>query len=175
LINKIVDRDKNMRISDMKTWLVPGGVYLKIETDEGASGYGEATNPFMLQAVYGMLQDMKSYIIGENPMRIEYIWQSLFRDMFMRGGPAHMSAVSGIDMALYDLKGKVFGIPAYELLGGLVRDRIRLYGHVAGNTPEKMAANAKALADTGCTMIRFRAFHDSDERRELDFATGVAQ
>ncbi|MCL2069041.1 MAG: galactonate dehydratase [Oscillospiraceae bacterium] len=163
-----------MRITNIKTWLVTGGVYLKIETDEGFSGYGDATNLFMPQSVYGMLRDMMPYLIGENPMRIEYIWQSLFRDMFMRGGPSHMAAISGVDMALYDLKGKILGIPAYELLGGLVRDRIRLYGHVSGKTPAEMAAKAKVLADTGCTMIRFRAFHDTDDRREFDFAAGVS-
>ncbi|MCL2059342.1 MAG: galactonate dehydratase [Oscillospiraceae bacterium] len=164
-----------MRITNIKTWLVSNGVYLKIETDEGASGYGEATVPFTPQSAYGMLQDMKRYLIGENPLRIEYIWQSLFRDMFMRGGPSHMAAVAGVDMALYDLKGKYYNVPAYELLGGLVRDKVRLYGHVSGNTAGELSDNAKELAESGCTMIRFRAFHDSDERREFDFATGVAQ
>ena len=164
-----------MRITDIKTWLVTHGVYVKIMTDEGVLGYGEATIPFTPQAAYGMLQDMKRYLVGEDPLRIEYIWQSLFRDMFMRGGPSHMAAIAGVDMALYDLKGKYYNVPAYELLGGLVRDRVRLYGHVTGKTAEELSDNAKALADSGCTMIRFRAFHDSDDRREFDFATGVAQ
>ncbi|MDR3120129.1 MAG: galactonate dehydratase [Clostridiales bacterium] len=164
-----------MRITDIKTWLVTNGVYLKIITDEGVSGYGEATIPFTPQSAYGMLQDMKRYLIGEDPMRIELIWQSLFRDMFMRGGPSHMAAIAGVDMALYDLKGKALGVPAYELLGGLARDRVRLYGHVTGKTAAEMAAKAKALADSGCTMIRFRAFHGSDDRREFDYATGVAE
>jgi galactonate dehydratase len=163
-----------MRITALKTWLARG-VYLKIETDEGLSGYGEATIPYTPQSVHGMLRDMERYLVGEDPSRIEYIWQSLFRDMFMRGGPSHMAAISGVDMALYDLKGKALGLPVYELLGGRTRDKVRLYGHVAGMTAEALAANAKALADTGCTMIRFRAFHDSDAKREFDFATGVEQ
>jgi galactonate dehydratase len=86
-----------------------------------------------------------------------------------------MAAISCVDMALYDLKGKALNVPVYELLGGLARDRVRLYGHVAAKTAEEIARKAKALADTGCTMIRFRAFHDMDARREFDFAAGVDQ
>jgi galactonate dehydratase len=165
-----------MRISNIKYWLVqPTGVYIKIESDEGVSGFGEATIPYMPQSVLGILKDMKGYLLGENPLKIEYLWQSLFRDLFMRGGPVHMAALSGIDMALYDLKGKVYGIPVYELLGGLVRNKVRLYGHVNAETKEEIVEKAKRLAATGCTMIRFRAFHDSDARHEFDFATGVAQ
>ena len=164
-----------MRITAMKTWLVgPTGVYLKIDTDEGICGYGEATIPYFPQSALGMLKDLEQYLLGEDPFRIEYLWQSLFRDLFMRGGPTHMAAVSCVDMALYDLKGKALNLPVYELLGGLARDRVRLYGHVAGKTAAEMAAKAKALADTGCTMIRFRAFHDTDARREFDYASGVA-
>ncbi len=84
-------------------------------TDEGVCGYGEATVLYFPQSVQGMLRDLKPYLIGQDPMRIEYLWQSLFRDMFMRGGPAHMAAISGIDMALYDLKGKALNVPVYEL------------------------------------------------------------
>jgi galactonate dehydratase len=165
-----------MRIRDIKCWLVsPTGVYVKIEGDDGVSGYGEATVPYMPQAVAGMIGDIRGYLIGEDPFRIEHLWQSLFRDMFMRGGPVHMAAISGIDMALYDLKGKALGVPVYELLGGLVRNKVRLYGHVAAETKEEIVEKAKRLAASGVTMIRFRAFHDSDARREFDFAAGVAQ
>jgi galactonate dehydratase len=165
-----------MRISEVKCWLVnPTGVYVKIESDEGFVGYGEATIPYMPQAVAAMIRDIRGYLIGEDPSRIEYLWQSMFRDMFMRGGPVHMAAISGIDMALYDLKGKAMGLPVYELLGGLVRDKVRLYGHVAATTKEEMVEKAKALAATGVSMIRFRAFHDSDARRKFDFAAGVTQ
>ena len=165
-----------MRIKKIKCWLVsPTGVYVKIESDQGFSGYGEATIPYMPLSVAGMVNDMKAYLLGEDPLKIEFLWQSLFRDLFMRGGPVHMAAISGIDMALYDLKGKVYGVPVYELLGGLVRNKIRLYGHVAAETKEEIVEKAKRLAATGCTMIRFRGFHDSDARREFDFATGVAQ
>ena len=165
-----------MQITELKTWLVgPTGVYLKITTDEGLSGYGEATIPYYPQSVLGMLKDMERYLQGQDPFRIEYLWQSLFRDMFMRGGPTHAAAISCVDMALYDIKGKSLGVPVYELLGGLAREKVRLYGHVAAKTADEIARKAKTLADTGCTMIRFRAFHDSDARREFDYDTGVNQ
>ncbi len=165
-----------MRISNITTWLVsPTGVYLRIDTDEGICGYGEATIPYFPQSAHGMLKDIKAYLLGEDPFRIEYLWQSLFRDMFMRGGPSHMAAISAVDMALYDIKGKALGVPVYELLGGLARDKVRLYGHVAAKSAGEIAAKAKKLADTGVTMIRFRAFHGSDAQREFDYATGVAE
>ena len=163
-----------MKISKIRIWLTsPTGVYIKIETDEGISGYGESTVLYFPQSVAGMLRDLEGYLIGQDPFRIEYLWQSLFRDLFMRGGPTHQAAISGIDMALYDLKGKALGVPVYELLGGRVRDRVRLYGHVAADTPQEMAAKAKKLADSGCTMIRFRGWHVTDKRREFDFDAGV--
>jgi galactonate dehydratase len=165
-----------MRIKTVQCWLTgPTGVYIKITSDEGVSGYGEATVPYMPQATAAMIADLRGYLVGEDPFRIEYLWQSLFRDLFMRGGPVHMAAISGIDMALYDLKGKALGVPVYELLGGLVRDKVRLYGHVAAKTQDEIVEKAKRLAAAGVTMIRFRAFHDSDARREFDFAAGVAQ
>ena len=132
-----------MKITKIRIWLTsPTGVYIKIETDEGISGYGESTVLYFPQSVAGMLHDLEGYLVGQDPFRIEYLWQSLFRDLFMRGGPTHQAAISGIDMALYDLKGKALGVPVYELLGGLVRDKVRLYGHVAADTPQEMAVKA---------------------------------
>ena len=165
-----------MKIVNIKAYLVPSSeVYVKIETDEGLYGWGESTVGYMPQSVYGMLHDMTMYLVGKDPMRIEQIWQSLFRDMFMRGGPSHMAAISGIDMALWDLKGKVYGQPVYQLLGGAAHDTLRLYSHVAGKSAQEIASNAKLLMDEGVTMIRFRGFHDMDPNRFFDFKQGVAQ
>jgi galactonate dehydratase len=165
-----------MRISDVKVYLVPStDVYVKIETDEGLYGWGEATIHYTPQSAAGMVKDLRPYLIGQDPFRIEYIWQSLFRDLFMRGGPSHMAAISGIDMALWDIKGKAAGLPVYQLLGGKVRERQRLYSHIAGLSRDEMVQKAKKLADSGCTMIRFRGFHDTDREGIHDHAKGVRQ
>lgn len=165
-----------MKITDVKVYLVPNtDVYVKIETDAGLSGWGECSVHYMPQATAGMLKDLRLYLLGQDPMRIELLWQSLFRDLFMRGGPSHMAAISGIDMALWDLKGKALNVPVYELLGGLAHDKIRLYSHIAGTSEQEMAAKAKKLADQGVTMIRFRGFHDTDPQRLHDHKKGVEQ
>ena len=165
-----------MKITDIKVYLVQhGGTYVKIETDEGLCGWGEATLGYSPQSVTGMLNDMRLYLVGQDPMRIELIWQSLFRDMFMRGGPSHMAAISGIDMALWDLKGKAYGQPVYQLLGGAAHDRLRLYSHIHGKSAEAIAREARELVATGITMVRFRAFHNWDPERRFYMDRGVAE
>ena len=106
-----------------------------------------------------MLKDLTPYLIGEDPERIEYLWQSCFRRRFYRGGPATGAALSAIDMALWDIKGKAYAVPVYQLLGGLARDKVRVYGHVSGRTAEEIAEQAKARVAKGITAIRFRGFH----------------
>ncbi|WP_165972269.1 galactonate dehydratase [Paenibacillus piri] len=150
------------------------GVYVKVETDEGIAGYGEGTN-FTPKAVVGMIEEMKPYIIGEDPQRIEYLWQACFRRLFARGGPVTGSAIAAIDMALWDIKGKKLGVPVYQLLGGLARNRVRLYGHVTGHSAEEIASNAKKLADKGITAIRYRGFHDTDAIHLHDHKRAVLQ
>jgi galactonate dehydratase len=122
-----------------------------------------------------MLEELRPYLIGEDPRRIEHLWQESFRRLFARGGPVTGSAVAGIDMALWDIKGKALGVPVYELLGGLARDRVRLYGHVAGTSAEDIAAEAKKLADAGVTAIRYRGFHDADAVGRHDHRSAVRQ
>ena len=150
-------------------------VLLKIETDAGITGYGEATNHFLPQASYGMLQDLIPYLIGEDPERIEYLWQSCFRRRFYRGGPATGAALSAIDMALWDIKGKAHGVPVYQLLGGLARTRVRLYGHVTGRSAEEIADQARQRAAAGITAIRFRGFHTYDDIDLHDHQLAVRQ
>jgi len=165
-----------MKITDVRLFLTaPKGVYVKIETDDGISGYGESTINFFPRAAHGLLQDMKVFLVGEDPLRIERLWQTCFRSLFMRGGPVVGAAVSGIDMALWDIKGKYLNVPVYELLGGLARDKVRLYGHVAGDTPEAMAAEARKRVAKGITAIRFRGFHDTDAVGLHDHAKAVRQ
>ena len=150
-------------------------VFVKIETDEGIVGYGEATNHFLPQSSYGMLQDLTPYLIGEDPERIAYLWQVCFRRRFYRGGPATGAALSAIDMALWDIKGKAYGVPVYQLLGGLARTKVRLYGHVTGRTADEIAQQARERAAKGITAIRFRGFHSYDDVGLHDHRLAVEQ
>jgi len=137
-------------------------VYLKIETDAGITGYGEGTNHFLPESALGMLKDLIPCLIGEDPERIAYLWQSCFRRRFYRGGPATGAALSAIDQALWDIKGKAYGVPVYQLLGGLARTKVRLYGHIGGKTAQEAVEQARARVARGITALRFRAFHSYD-------------
>jgi galactonate dehydratase len=168
-----------MKITAVKHYLTmdvrSSAVYVQIETDAGITGYGEATNHFLPNASLGMLQDLTPYLIGEDPERIEYHWQACFRRRFMRGGPSTGAAVAAIDMALWDIKGKAYGVPVYQLLGGLARTKVRLYGHVTGRTAEEAADQAKDRVARGLTAIRFRAFHSYDDMDLHDHKLAVRQ
>jgi galactonate dehydratase len=168
-----------MKITDVKLYLTTdvrsNACFIKIETDEGIAGYGEATNHFLPEASLGMLKDLTPYLIGEDPERIEYLWQACFRRRFYRGGPATGAALSAIDMALWDIKGKAHGLPVYQLLGGLARKKVRLYGHVTGRTAAEAAEQARQRAAQGITAIRFRAFHNYDDINLHDHRLAVRQ
>ncbi|MCU0519515.1 MAG: galactonate dehydratase [Anaerolineae bacterium] len=157
--------------SDMRS----NAVFLKIETDAGITGYGEATNHFLPEASFGMLKDLTPYLMGEDPERIEYLWQSCFRRRFYRGGPATGAAISAIDMALWDIKGKAHDMPVYQLLGGLARTKVRVYGHVTGRSAEEIAEQAQQRVARGITAIRFRGFHTYDDQGLHDHRLAVAQ
>lgn len=163
-----------LKITDVACVQSGREVYVKVVADDGLTGYGEATG-FAPRATVGMLEELRPYLLGEDPRRIEHHWQEGFRRLFIRGGPITGSALAGIDIALWDLKGKALGVPVYELLGGLARDRVRVYGHVTGVNAEEIAAQAKELADTGVTAIRYRGFHDSDARGLHDHRSAVRQ
>jgi galactonate dehydratase len=164
-----------MKITRAEPILTGTDVFIKIETDAGLVGYGDATNHFLPYSSEGALKDLIPYLIDEDPERIEYLWQSCFRRRFYRGGPATGAAISAIDMALWDIKGKAYGVPVYQLLGGLARTRVRVYGHVSGNTAEEAAKQAKARVARGLTAIRFRAFHSYDDANLHDHKLAVEQ
>lgn len=168
-----------MKITNVKHYLTMDGgsnaTFVQIDTDAGITGYGEATNHFLPQTSLGALKDLTPYLIGEDPERIAYLWQACFRRRFYRGGPATGAAVSAIDMALWDIKGKAYGVPVYQLLGGLARTRVRLYGHVTGRTADEIAARARERADQGITAIRFRGFHSYDDVDLHDHRLAVEQ
>jgi galactonate dehydratase len=163
-----------VKITDVSCLHSNRAVYVKISTDAGIVGYGEATN-FAPRAVVGLVEELRPYLLGEDPRRIEHLWQETFRRLFARGGPVTGSAVAGIDIALWDIKGKELGVPIYQILGGLARTSVRLYGHAAGHTAEEIAANAKRLADAGVTAIRYRGFHDTDAQGIHDHQRAIRQ
>lgn len=166
---------EKMKISKVDTILTGRDVYVKITTDAGIVGYGDATNHFLPQSAIGMLKDLSPCLIGEDSQRIEYLWQTCYRRQFMRGGPATGTALAGIDQALWDIKGKACGLPVYQLLGGMARTKVRVYGHVSGVTAEAAASAAKERVSRGITAIRFRAFHSYDKIDLHDHKLAVRQ
>lgn len=129
----------------MRNW-----VFVKVETDQpGLYGWGEATLEWKTKGVVGAIEDLSVLLIGQDPRRVEHLWQIMHRQYFWRGGITNMTALSGIDQALWDIKGKVHGIPVCELLGGPVRDTLRFYDHLGGGTLEGMylTAEPEAFAD----------------------------
>jgi galactonate dehydratase len=168
-----------MRITGVEHFLTSdvrsSAVFLKIETDAGIVGYGEATNHFLPHSALGAVQDLTPYLIGEDPERIAYLWQVCYRRRFYRGGPATGAALAAIDMALWDIKGKAHGLPVYQLLGGLAREKVRVYGHVTGRSAEEIAAQARERAAKGITAIRYRGFHAYDDADLHDHRLAVEQ
>lgn len=148
-----------MKITSVKPVLADGGhrvfVFVKIETDQpGLYGWGEASLEGKPRAVAGCIEDFEPMLVGENPLRVEYLWQLLYRSAFWRMGVIGLSAISGIDQALWDIKGKEANKPIYELLGGPVRDKVRMYTHFGGATPEAAAENALSKVAKGWTAIK---------------------
>ncbi len=122
----------------MRNW-----IFVKVDTSEpGLYGLGEATLEWKTKSVTGAVEDLAVLLIGQDPRRIEHLWQVMHRQYFWRGGITNMSALSGIDQALWDIKGKDLGRPVHELLGGPVRDRLRLYDHLGGGSLEGMYQTA---------------------------------
>src|SRR5947209_6128249 len=132
----IAPRDP-MRITRLETFLVrPRWLFLKVHTNAGIVGLGEPVVEGRAETVQTAIREIEPYLIGKDPRPVAHHWQAIYRHAFYRGGPVLTSALSGIDMALWDIKGKALGVPVYELLGGPTRRRVRLYAHA--NTPEEL-------------------------------------
>lgn len=144
-----------MKITKLTTYIVPPRwLFLKVETDEGIAGWGEPVIEGRTRTVEAAVHELSSYLIGKDPRLIEDHWNVLYRGGFYRGGPILMSALAGIDQALWDIKGKALGVPVHELLGGKCRDRIRVYSWVGGDRPSDVAANARDMVDRGFTALK---------------------
>ncbi len=139
-----------MKIIRVNTYFVrPRWGFVEIETDQGVTGWGEAVLEGHAAAVLACVNEMQDYLIGFDPADIEGIWQTLYRAGFYRGGGVMMSAISGIDQALWDIKGKVFGAPVYELLGGKCRDKMKVYSWIGGDRPSDVGSAAKEVTTSG--------------------------
>jgi galactonate dehydratase len=147
-----------MKITKMETFIVPPRwLFLKIETDEGITGWGEPVVEGRAATVEAAVKELSDYLIGKDPLKIEDHWQVMYRAGFYRGGPILMSAISGIDQALWDIKGKFYNAPVHELLGGSVRDSIRVYSWIGGDRPNDVAEAAKAAKNAGFTAVKMNA------------------
>lgn len=150
-----------MRVTDYEFYNVPPRwIFLKVETSDGTVGWGEVSLSRNRRAATGAVADfMEEYVIGGDPTRVEDHWQAMYRSGRFRGGPVLMTGISGIDQALWDIKGKVHGVPVAEFLGGRVRDRIRLYQHV--RTKEEITGGENDNSDDPSAFVE-------DARRQVD-------
>ena len=144
-----------MKITRLTTFIVPPRwCFLKIETDAGLVGWGEPVLEGRAHAVAAMVEEMADELVGRDPRHIEDIWTVLYRGAFYRGGGIHMSALAGIDQALWDIKGKDAGLAVAQMLGGPVRDRIRVYSWIGGDRPADTAAAARRAVERGFTAVK---------------------
>ena len=147
-----------MKITKVNTYFVrPRWGFVEIETDAGATGWGEAVLEGHAAAVLACVNEMSDYLVGNDPADIEGLWETLYRAGFYRGGGVMMSAISGIDQALWDIKGKVFGVPVYQLLGGKCRNKMKVYSWIGGDRPSDVGRAAKEKMDAGFTAIKMNA------------------
>ncbi|ETK37008.1 galactonate dehydratase [Microbispora sp. ATCC PTA-5024] len=147
-----------MKIVKVETFLVPPRwLFCRVETDEGLIGWGEPVVEGRAEAVRSAVGIMAEYLIGQDPLRVEDHWQVLANGGFYRGGPVLSSALAGLDQALWDIAGKTYGAPVHALLGGPVRDRVRMYAWVGGDDPGELAESIAARVDAGFTAVKMNA------------------
>jgi galactonate dehydratase len=160
-----------VKITALRTYPVPPRwLFLRIDTDEGVTGWGEPVVEGRARTVVTAVEELAEYLVGKDPLRIEDHWQVLTKGAFYRGGVVLSSAVAGIDQALWDIAGKVHGVPVHALLGGPVRDRVRVYGWIGGDEPTSLAEAAKRRLDDGMTAVKMNA---SAQLRLIDTAAEV--
>ena len=172
-----------MKITGLKTYVVhcyrTNWVFLKISTDEGVSGVGEATLEMKEKAVEAAVLELQDYLVGKDPRRIERHFHILYRDSYWRTGPVLMSALSGVEMALWDISAKQLGVPVHRLLGGKCNDRVQAYANAwfaGATTPEAFAASARAAAARGFQALKWDPFgkaYMNISTRALDGALAV--
>ncbi|MGG1553974.1 galactonate dehydratase [Paenibacillus ferrarius] len=144
-----------MKITKLELFHVkPRWLILKTHTDEGICGFGEPIVEGKARTVEMAIRELEPVLLGQNPLQIEHLWQVMYRGAFYRGGPILVSAISGIEQSLWDIKGKAYNVPVYELLGGACRTKIRMYAHCRGESPNELAEAAKKLKNEGFTAVK---------------------
>ena len=147
-----------MKIIHIETFLVPPRwCFVKIETDEGIVGWGEPVVEGRAATVQTAVHELSDYLIGQDPHRIEDLWQVMYRGGFYRGGAVAMSAIAGVDQALWDIKGKALGTSVHNLLGGACRERIRVYSWIGGDRPAEVGEAARLARAAGFTAVKMNA------------------
>src|SRR5687768_2049477 len=147
-----------MKISAYELFMVPPRwLFLKIETDEGIIGWGEPVIEGKAATVKTAVDELMENLIGKNPMNIEDHWNMMYRSGFYRGGPILMSAIAGIDQALWDIKGKFYNAPIHQLIGGKARDSIRVYSWIGGDRPIDVGLAAEKMISHGFTAVKMNA------------------
>ena len=172
-----------MKITDVKAYTMDSfrmnWNFIKVETDEGIYGWGEAslgTNELSLE---GMVADLKRLIIGRNPFEIEKMLFEVYRDIYWKGGPVLYSAMSGIEMAMWDIMGKAMNVPTYTFFGGKIRDKVKMYANawfVGAKTPEQFAMRAKQTVALGVKALKFDPFgfsHMTIENSQLSYSSEI--
>src|SRR5687767_8860311 len=166
-----------MKITGLKTFVVDSGggnwVFVKVYTDQdGLTGLGEGTVMSKAQTIAASIQEHERFLVGRDPANIEWLWQAMYRYPRWRGGPVLNSAISAIEMALWDIKGKALGVPVWQLLGGAARDRIRCYSHAAPHTDsgmrriEELVKLGYTAIKTGPIRVRDNVVHPTRDVRE---------
>ncbi|WP_422057655.1 galactonate dehydratase [Sphingomonas sp.] len=155
-----------MKIARIETFHVPPRwLFVRVEAEDGCFGWGEASLEGHSEAVDGAFESLRDRFIGSDPRRIEDVWQVAYRGGFYRGGAVLMSALAGLDQALWDLKGRHYGLPAWEMMGGQVRDKVRAYAWIGGDRPDDVGEAAAARKAQGFSAVKMNA------TSELDYLT----
>jgi galactonate dehydratase len=168
-----------IKITDVKTFLVGVGnrnlVFVKVETDQGIHGIGEAYSCGPDEATVAAIQDFKRWLVGQEPRNIEHLWATMYNFTRFPGGLVVNAAMSGIEHALWDIAGKAAGLPVYMLLGGKCREKIRVYQSAGGGEPKQVADNAKGLVEKyGYTAVKMSPHQSGTNARPYNYVTRMA-
>lgn len=152
-----------MKIAKLELFKVaPRWLFLKATTDDGITGWGEPVIEGRADTVAAAVKELEEYVIGRDPAQIEDLFQVLYRGGFYRGGPVLMSAISGIEQCLWDIRGKALGLPVYDILGGSVREKIQVYCWIGGDRPDDTAAAAREKAAQGYKAVKMNGTAELD-------------